>query len=40
MPTKDPNPHYHTSQDKIIDRSFAVDIVSAVALAVKELANK
>lgn len=35
----DPNPNYHRYGDKVIDFSYCADIVSAAALAIKELAS-
>jgi Peptidase family M28 len=39
-PTSDSNPNYHQFADKVIDSAFGADITCAVALAVKELAEK
>jgi Zn-dependent M28 family amino/carboxypeptidase len=40
-PKEDSNPHYHQHTDKFteIDQSFAADIVSSIALAVKKIAE-
>jgi peptidase M28-like protein len=38
-PSQDPNPNYHSKKDTVIDISYAVDITSAISLAVKELAT-
>lgn len=38
-PGKDPNPNYHTVNDKVIDADYGTAIASAVACAVKELAT-
>jgi Peptidase family M28 len=37
--SSDPNPNYHRFTDKIIDISYASDIVNSAALAIKELAS-
>jgi len=37
--TPDPNPNYHRYGDKVVDLSYSADIVSAAALAIKELAS-
>lgn len=38
-PGKDPNPNYHTANDKAIDAAYGAAIASAVACAAKELAE-
>jgi hypothetical protein len=37
--SKDPNPNYHRFTDKVIDISYASDIINSAALAIKELAS-
>jgi Peptidase family M28 len=39
-PGRDPNPNYHTFKDKVIDKDYCIDIASAAAFAIKELASK
>ena len=39
-PGRDANPNYHTFSDKVIDIAYSVDITSAAAFALKELASK
>lgn len=39
-PGKDPNPNYHSANDRVIDADYGVSIASTVACAVKELADK
>jgi Zn-dependent M28 family amino/carboxypeptidase len=38
-PAEDPNPNYHQGDDTVIDPAFASDIVCAVSMAVRELAQ-
>jgi hypothetical protein len=38
-PGKDPNPNYHSANDKVIDASYGAAIASVVACAAKELAK-
>jgi hypothetical protein len=38
-PSQDANPNYHSRRDTFVDISYAVDIASAISLAVKELAT-
>jgi hypothetical protein len=39
-PGRDPNPNYHTFKDKVVDKEYCIDIASAAAFAIKELASK
>lgn len=38
-PSQDANPNYHSKKDTIVDVSYAIDVASAISLAIKELAT-